>query len=486
MRLPRNGRTGGGFKGKLADTWVLPTYGKLTARYVVLVGLGKPGDCDGAAIRRASAAAIRACQPLKVRHVASALQGFDAASSQSNTPVSDTPVSNTFMRQAARWVAEGVMLGNYRFTYRKTKDTPPGITQWTLLAPDTTSVDAVQAGVDEAQVIAYGTLGARDLVFDSANHVTPTTFRQKAEALQGVPGFSVTVLDRNAMADHGMGAFLSVAQGSDEPPYLIHIAYTPPKSVTAGKSPKKLALVGKGVTFDSGGLSLKPSKSQELMKLDMAGAATVYGVMSALAALVEAHPSMAPGIRVDGFIATCENMPSAHATRPGDIVTSMNGQTIEINNTDAEGRMILIDTLTYAQQVLDPDEIVDLATLTGACVVALGETAAAILGTDDSLIDRIRQSGMHAGEKFWPLPLYKEYAESLKSDVADLINAGSKGKAGTSSAAMFLKAFVDDGRKWVHLDIAGPAYTSGDCPEVPKGATGFGVRTLLYDILQLT
>ena len=185
-------------------------------------------------------------------------------------------------------------------------------------------------------------------------------------------------------------------------------------------------------------------------------------------------------VEVHGFVPTCENMPSGRSSKPGDVVTAMNGKTIEVNNTDAEGRLILCDAMTYAQQETNPDEMLDLATLTGACVVALGKAAAGIMGTNDDLIDRVRKAGENAGEKLWPLPLYDEYKSFLKSDVADIINSGAKGEAGSSAGGMFLKEFVDKNRAWAHLDIAGPAWVTADVAEVPKGGSGFGVRTLLY------
>ena len=215
--------------------------------------------------------------------------------------------------------------------------------------------------------------------------------------------------------------------------------------------------------------------------MDMSGAAAVICTLKALAALEDLE-----GIQVDAIAPCCENMPNGNANKPGDIVTAMNGKTIEINNTDAEGRLILCDALTYAQQTVAPDELIDLATLTGACVVALGKEASGIMGTDDGLSEGIRTAGDAAGERFWPLPLYDEYKEMLKSDVADYINAGSKGQAGSSAGGMFLKEFIEDDQKWVHLDIAGPAWTDRDVPETPKGATGVGVRTLLYYLYGLS
>jgi leucyl aminopeptidase len=309
-------------------------------------------------------------------------------------------------------------------------------------------------------------------VNDSANYVTPDFLKTQAEA---IPGLTCKVLNSKQIQAQGMGAFALVAQGSEQPAYLIHLSYQP-----KGKVERKIALVGKGITFDSGGLSLKPSASMETMKMDMAGAAVVLATMKTIAELQDLP------IRVDAFIPTCENMPSGGSSKPGDIVTAMNGKTIEVNNTDAEGRLILCDALTYAQQQVDPDELIDLATLTGACIVALGKAAAGIMGTDDALIDRLRKAGEAGGEKLWPLPLYDEYKSFLKSDVADLINSGAKGEAGSSAGGMFLKEFVDKNRAWCHLDIAGPAWLTAEQPEIPKGGTGFGVRTLLYYLYNLS
>ncbi len=443
------------FKSKLGETWIFNTYGKLPARYVIVTGLGKQEDFDSAKIRRASAAAVRACLRLKVSSAASIIHGAGIGGHDAES--------------AARLVAEGMLLGAYKFDKRKQKkndDKAPELSTFALVEHDAKKLDKVKQGAKTGEVIAHGVNTARDLVFDSPNNVTPATLRDVA---QGIKGLTVSVLERKDLEKLGMGAFLSVARGSDEPPYLLHMSYKPPK-----KARKKVAIVGKGITFDSGGLSLKPPQSQETMKMDMAGAAAVLGTMKAIAELGDLD------IQVDGFVATCENMPSGRASRPGDIVKTMNGKTVEILNTDAEGRLILIDTLTYAQKETDPDEMIDLATLTGACVIALGEVASGLMTSDQGLADRIIKAGEPAGEKFWQLPLYEEYQEMLKSDVADLKNIGAKGQAGTSSAGMFLKNFVDEGRKWAHLDIAGPAYTSTDQPEVPKGATGVGVRTLLY------
>lgn len=451
------------FKGKLGETTVFPTYGKLPARYVIVVGLGKADEMKAFQLRRASAAAVRACRKLKIQSAGTLLHGAGIGSYEPEA--------------AARVLAEGALLGGYQFTDRKgqkksseesseTENGKDRFERLTVVEQSPDKLNAVEKGVRLGVTIAQSTNLARHWVNDSANYVTPAFLKAQAESITGV---TCTVLDFEQIKKLGMGAFELVAKGSDEPPYLIHLSYKP-----QGKADKKIALVGKGITFDSGGLSLKPAASMELMKMDMAGAAAVLATFKAIAELKDLN------IEVHGFIPTCENMPSARSSKPGDIVTTMNGKTVEVNNTDAEGRLILCDALTYAQRECDPDELLDLATLTGACITALGKAAAGIMGTSDPLIDRIRQAGEQAGEKLWPLPLYDEYKSFLKSDVADLINAGAKGEAGSSAGGMFLKEFVDRKRAWAHLDIAGPAWLTSEVPEIPKGGTGFGVRTLLY------
>jgi leucyl aminopeptidase len=458
------------FKGKLGDTLILPTYGKIPATYVIVVGLGKSADLKALQLRRASAAAIKACKKLKAKTVGTLLNGAGIVGYE--------------VKAAARLLAEGATLGNYQFTKRKGSKTKienseengesgnSELETLTVVEQDQGKLTDLQAGLRWGQAIAENVNLARDWVNDSANYVTPDFLKTQAEA---IPGLTCKVLNSKQIQAQGMGAFALVAQGSEQPAYLIHLSYQP-----KGKVERKIALVGKGITFDSGGLSLKPSASMETMKMDMAGAAVVLATMKTIAELQDLP------IRVDAFIPICENMPSGGSSKPGDIVTAMNGKTIEVNNTDAEGRLILCDALTYAQQQVDPDELIDLATLTGACIVALGKAAAGIMGTDDALIDRLRKAGEAGGEKLWPLPLYDEYKSFLKSDVADLINSGAKGEAGSSAGGMFLKEFVDKNRAWCHLDIAGPAWLTAEQPEIPKGGTGFGVRTLLYYLYNLS
>jgi leucyl aminopeptidase len=293
--------------------------------------------------------------------------------------------------------------------------------------------------------------------------MTPSRLADEARAVAKDFGRTIKVLDAKEVEKLGMGSFLGVARGAKEPPKFIVISYDVPKAR------RKVAIVGKGITFDSGGLSLKPAQSMEHMKYDMSGAAAVIATMRVVG-------KFKPNFSVMAVVAATENMPGDNALHPGDVIKAMNGKTIEVNNTDAEGRLILADALTYAVKQ-GADELIDIATLTGAVVTALGRVAAGIMGSDQNLVDNLIASGAKSGEKLWQLPLYDEYQESLKSDIADLKNAGARGEAGTASAAMFLKEFTS-GKSWAHLDIAGPGWLDRDREECNKGGTGFGVRTL--------
>lgn len=455
-------KTGNAFKGKLGDTLVLHTHGKLPARYVIVVGLGKQDSACSFEYRRASAAAVKACKKLKVKTAGTLLHGAG--------------IGGFDVEAAARILAEGTCLGDYSFDLRKSgpKDEPTiELETVTIVEHDGGKLKAAEKGAALGTVIAKFTNMARNWVNDAPNHVTPTFLKEQAE---DTPGLTVNVLDINGIRESRMGMFELVAKGSDHPPYLIHMAYKPENAS------KKVTMVGKGLTFDSGGLSLKPAKSMETMKLDMAGSAAVIATMKAIAELGNLN------VEVHGFVGACENMPSGRSSKPGDIVTSMKGKTVEVNNTDAEGRLVLGDVIFYAQRQTDPDELIDLATLTGAQVVALGSVAAAVMGKESgqTLIDQLKEAGQKAGEKLWQLPLYDEYRKSLESEVADIINAGSKGEAGSQNGGLFVGEFVDEGRNWAHIDIAGPAFGSQDFPEVPKGGSGFGVRTLLYYLYNLS
>src|SRR5687767_2662370 len=302
---------------------------------------------------------------------------------------------------------------------------------------------------------------------EAAAYLTPTNMAERAQAIAKELTLTIDVLDEPGMHSEGIGTLLSASRGSDEPAKLIILKYTPAKP--ANENGPLLALVGKGITFDSGGISLKPGENMELMKYDMTGGATVLGAMRAIAQLK-------PPIPVLGVAPCSENLPSGKATKPGDVVTAMTGKTIEVINTDAEGRLILADAIAYAKK-LGATKVIDMATLTGAVSIALGDVNTAVLGTDQALIDEIIAAGKEVGEKFWQLPLDKEYSKQIKSDIADIKNVGGR-KAGTITAAAFLKEFAD-GLSWAHLDIAGTAWGDDAKPYRSKGPTGIAVRTLL-------
>jgi leucyl aminopeptidase len=306
---------------------------------------------------------------------------------------------------------------------------------------------------------------ARDLVNEPAGAMTPTRLAEVATEVAAAGGLEVTVWDEVEVANQGLGGLMGVARGSDEPPRLIQLSYRP--SATARGH---VALVGKGITFDSGGLSIKTAEGMETMKTDMSGAAAVLAAMSAL-------PDLAPDVAVTAFVPTTENMPGGRATKPGDVLEIRNGKTVEVLNTDAEGRLILADGLSLAVEA-GVDAIVDLATLTGACMVALGSKVAGLMGNHDAWVDQVRAAADRAGEPVWPLPLPEDYRKSIDSEVADVKNIGSDRYGGALTAGLFLKEFVDD-VPWAHLDIAGPARSGEDEAYFRKGGTGFGVRTLV-------
>ena len=350
----------------------------------------------------------------------------------------------------------GAMLADYAFDKYKSKKA--------------TRVDEITfAHVSEESVHAGKSFGSamkltRDLANEPAEFATPSKL---AEIAQNLEGITTEIYDRDEIERMGMGAFLAVSKGSVQPPKFIHMKYT-------GKNvKKKIAIIGKGLCFDSGGMDLKPPSSMLTMRDDMSGAACVLGVMSVL-------KDFNPDVEVHGIIAACENMASGSAYKPGDILTAKNGKTIEVDNTDAEGRLTLADALVYACE-LGVDEVIDIATLTGACMVALGTAASGIMGNDEEMIHRIIETAKNMGEKYWQLPMYKEYFESLKSDIADMKNTGSR-YGGASAAGAFLQEFVKD-VKWAHIDIAGTAFLEKPEKEFIKGATGAGVRTLLSYIL---
>jgi len=436
------------FQGKVGQVTHLHTNGRLPARRVVVVGLGKRADVTGESLRRAAAAGLRRARDLGARAVASEVLG-----------------DRLPPRQRAQAVVEGAILGTYTFDRYKREKSDKQVESLSLAEPDGRQRREAAEGARRGEIFARSTWLARDLINAPANDVHPTHLAKVAADIAKEAGLGLQVFERADCRKMGMGLFLGVAAGSEQPPKFIHLTYTP-----AGRSRKRVAVIGKGITFDSGGLDLKSAEGMLRMKNDMSGAAAVLGIMQAL-------PALKPAVEVHGLIAATENMPSGAAIRPGDILKAMNGTTIEIGNTDAEGRLTLADAICYAAQKVGADEIVDMATLTGACVVALGPLCSGLFANDQGLANRLLAAAATAGERVWQLPLIDEYRENLKSDVADLNNVGPRG-GGAITAGLFLKEFAGD-KSWAHLDIAGPAFTEKDTPLAPKGATGYAVRTIL-------
>ncbi|MFH0749638.1 MAG: leucyl aminopeptidase [Candidatus Gottesmanbacteria bacterium] len=376
---------------------------------------------------------------------------------------------------AVRLAVEGIGLGTYAFLQyknKKTQDKDKDIETVTFFITKEIMHDTVR-GIVDGTTRTSGTMLARDLVNEPSSVATPSYLGKVATSLAKHPRIRATVYGKKEIKKFGMHAFLGVSKGSNEEPKFIKLTYhgggTSASSVLTKKT---ICLVGKGITYDSGGLSLKNQSGLETMKCDMAGAAAILGVFQALFVLK-------PSITVVGLIAACENMPSGTAIKPGDIVRAMNGKTIEVVNTDAEGRLVLADALSYAEKYVPSDYIIDVATLTGACVVALGEDIAGVFSDDDMLARSLLDAGLLSGEKLWRLPIAKEYQDELKSAVADVRNVSKTKYGGAINGALFLKEFVKDATVWAHLDIAGPAFAEKETPLTRYGGTGFGVRTLV-------
>ena len=433
----------GDFSGKKDDTALVYPPGP-TPR-VLLVGLGKTEEISRVAIRRAASTAAKRARSLGVPRAA-----FHLAA-EAMGPVSAA--------EAGQAIAEGLAQGAWQYNEMKrpAAEQKPPLERMDLLAPAAT--EAVAAGHRIGAAIGAGQTLARGIQVLPGNVCTPSYVARTAEEIAQRYGFGVTVLDKAAIEREGMGALMAVAQGSAEEPRFIALEYK-------GAEGAPVVLVGKGVTFDTGGISIKRAQNMEDMKYDMSGAAAVLGTFEMLGRLK-------PALHVVGLIPSTENMPSGTAVKPGDVITSLAGKTIEVINTDAEGRLILCDALAYARRYR-PACVLDIATLTGAIVVALGHTASGVMGTDERLIEDVRNAGERAGERVWPLPLWDEYRELMKSDIADVKNAGGR-PAGSISAGWFLREFVD-GFPWAHLDIAGTAYTDREDATRVKGPTGVGVR----------
>ncbi len=371
--------------------------------------------------------------------------------------------------QAAAAAGLGAQLRSYRFDRYRTTEKPDQKPSLARLTVQVAAPAEAETAFARVQPVVAGVTLARDLISEPANRLTPVTFADRCTALTEV-GLEVAVLDQARMAELGMGALLGVAQGSAQPPRLVTLSWHGDPTPAAGRDGRPVVLVGKGVTFDSGGISIKPAGGMEDMKWDMAGAAVVTGVMRTLA-------GRQARVNVVGVLGLVENMPSGTAQRPGDVVVSASGKSIEVINTDAEGRLVLADALWYAQETFKPRLLIDLATLTGAVIIALGHEHAGLFATEDGLADQLLAAGRAVGEPLWRLPMGENYDKDLNSDIADMKNVGSGRAGGSILGAQFLKRFVGD-LPWAHLDIAGVAWSKKDTATVPKGGTGFGVRLL--------
>jgi len=425
------------FDGKFNSIYLLTTVGQFDFEKILIIGCGKRSEFNENKARRVVAKVVKQLNSLKIKKAVFDMDfGFD-------------------------WVKIGVIsahIGNYSFDkYKNEKNNK---------VEEVCLVGVCQTDIDKAEIIANAMDEARNLANEPAAYATP---QKLAEIAKNIENVETKIYDVDEIKEMKMGAFLAVGQGSVNPPKFIHVKYSP------ANPKKKVALIGKGICFDSGGLDLKPAASMLTMRDDMSGAACVLSVIKAVSKLdlpVEVH----------ALVAACENMPDGKSYKPGDILTARNGKTIEVDNTDAEGRLTLADALCYASE-LGVDEVIDIATLTGACSVAFGAVCSGILGNDDEFVKEIIDKAFDAGEKFWLLPTFEEYKYGLKSEFADMRNTGGR-QGGASSAGLFLKEFVKD-VKWAHIDIAGTAYLESPMDEFPKGATGSGVRALINYLMSV-
>lgn len=444
-----------GFDAGFGERLVIPAFGKSTIKKFLLIGLGEKKLVKKDMIRRVGALMVKCLKDARAKRVV----------------VNIASLTSSDEERVAQLFGEGVFLASYEFREHfgagESKKSGKRVEGICLVEADKKIVKAIQKGIDSARAISEAVHFSRDLVNRSPRHMHPSVMAESAKALvQKGNGVSCRVMDKEQMKKMGMEAALAVGEGSAFDPVCIHLIYRPKKSVK-----QKIAIVGKGVTFDSGGLSIKPADSMVTMKSDMAGAATVLGLFKML-------PLMDIRFEVHGIVIAVENMPSGTAYRPGDVVRAMNGMTIEILNTDAEGRVTLADALSYAVKKVKPDQIIDLATLTGAAIIALGEDCAPFMCNDRNLGKALAKAARRSGELFWELPLISHYDEALQSKVADMNNTGGR-PAGAIKGGLFLQRFVGK-IPWAHLDIAGPSFSEKEYrPDLPVGGTGFGVRTLV-------
>lgn len=437
--------------GKYGETTIIHTFGAIGAKRVILVGLGKKDEFSLDKARALMAVAMRAARKQRSKTVATIVHGAG------NGGLDD--------RQAAQAIVEGAIMGLYQFRYYKSsRDEVSNIEKLLIIENDTTKLDAITKGSELGRIVAESVNYARDLINHPAQYMTPAKMAWHAGEIAKQYGLAIDVLEKEAMKENGMGALLGVAQGSVEPPKLIVLKY-----LGNPASQETIAYVGKGITFDSGGISIKPSQNMDEMKRDMAGGGAVLGAMMAIGQLK-------PKINILAVVPCTENMPSGSALRPGDIITSMSGKTIEVLNTDAEGRLILADAVTYAKR-LGATKIIDLATLTGACVVGLGTVYSGVITNNREWCHTVIDAAQQADEKMWELPSDEEYLEQIKSSIADLKNSGGR-PGGTITAGLFIGQFAEK-TPWVHVDIAGTSDADKEKGYNLKGGTGAGVRTLI-------
>lgn len=448
-----------GFEGKVGEALHLHSLERLPARGVLVLGLGPQEEFGLETVRKVGATLLRQGEAHRARTVGTILHGAGAGGL--------TP------GEAAQALAEGILLASHRFDkYQSKREERHPVEKVSVVERDEARVHEISQGLRRGALFSRATIIARELTDEPPASLPPRRLAERAESFAKEVNLDIEVLDEKALERQGFRAVLAVGQGSAAPPCFIHLKYRPGK-----ESRPRVVLVGKGITFDSGGLNLKPAKYMENMKCDKAGAAAVLGTLWAL-------PQLGLRFAVDGMVAAAENMPGAGAYKLGDVVETFSGKTVEITHTDAEGRVTLADVLAYAA-LQQPEEIIELSTLTGACVVALGASVAGVMGSDGP-VERLLEASRRSGEFLWRLPLYPDYQEYLKSQVADLRNSSAKSDAGAIVAGLFLAEFVGE-IPWAHLDIAGPAWRDEE-PKFywPKGGTGVGVRTLLQYLEMLS
>ncbi len=444
------------FDGKAGEVVLFHTQGKIPAKRLILVGLGKKRELGLDQIRQAMGQAVKRVRQAKSVTFTVALPSV--------VPQEASPID------VGQTLTEGAILGSYQFTaYRSDAQTGKDVKAMTILAPQKDQLRQLSEGIRRGVATAEATVFVRDLCNHPSNVMTPTKIAQEAKVIAKETSVALKVLEQKDMEKLGMGALLGVARGSHEPPKFIILEYRGARK----KDERPVVLVGKTITFDTGGISLKPAENMEHMKADMTGGAEVLAAMRATARL------KLP-LNLVSILPATENMPGGRAMKPGDIVKTLSGKTVEVQNTDAEGRLILSDGLSYAARY-KPSALIDIATLTGACVVALGQFAIGMFGTDAKLTEAIRKAGLRAGERVWEMPLWEDYFEQLRSDVADMRNIGGRG-GGMITAALFLSKFVGD-IPWVHLDIASTDWSERERAYIPKGPTGIGTRLLIQFLI---